>query len=73
MVARNEHERRIREAIAFLNEEEQARFQEVPSRISELRNLDVVRLVSYGRSLAEFLAKNHDFWLPNRMRRAYEK
>ena len=76
MVGRNEHERRIREAIAFLNEEQQARFQEVPekARIGELRNLDVVRLVSYGRSPAEFLAKNPPiFELPNRMRRAYEE
>ena len=38
MVGRNEHERRIREAIAFLNEEEQARIQDVPDkeRIGEL-------------------------------------
>ena len=50
MVGRNEHERRIAEAIAFLNEEEQYRFKdlETKSRMAELRNIDVVRLVSQG-------------------------
>lgn len=76
MVGRNEHQRRIAEAIAFLNEEEQYRFKdlETNSRMAELRNLDVVRLVSHGRSPAEFLDKNPPiFELPNRMRRAYQE
>ena len=42
--------------------------------MAELRNIDLVRLVSQGQSPTEFLRKNPPiFELPNRMRRAYQE
>ena len=74
MVGRNEHERRISEAIAFLDEEQRIRLQDTAedARVDELRTLDVIRLVAQAKGPKEFLQNNPPiFELPNQMRRSY--